>query len=211
MNTEFDKLELLLRTKDFDGLNVYEKDMVKKSLTEEEYNAMHDLYTMAPSRGIDEIEPSSGLKSRLDDALKAKTHRTSLLRLPIPLYQTAAAAAILFFIGLNINLTSVISTKVVRDSIRTVQYIDRPVKQVQYVMVPGKPMQKATRQTEHVPTRANAAREENMHEYAISADNPVLIHQREVAMANIRRVLNEKNGSSIDGDTVLRKMMISSN
>jgi hypothetical protein len=168
------------------------------------------LYTLAPSRGVDEIEPSSGLKSRLDDALKAKTRRTPLLRLPIPLYQTAAAAAILFFIGLNINLSSVISTRVVRDSIRTVQYIDRPVTQIQYVTVPAKSIQKTSRQTEPATTQAHAAREDDMREYTISTDNPVLIRQREVAMANIRRVLNEKNGSSIDGDTVLRKMMVSS-
>ena len=72
MNTDFDKLELLLQTKSFDELNVFEQDLVIKSLTNEEYNALHDLYTLAPSRGVDEIEPSSGLKSRLDDALKAK-------------------------------------------------------------------------------------------------------------------------------------------
>jgi hypothetical protein len=208
MNTDFDKLELLLRTKSFDELNMFEKDLVLKSLTKEEYNAMHDLHILAPARGIDKIEPSSGLKSRLDDAFKAKTRRTPLLRLPIPLYQTAAAAAILFFIGLNINLSSVIPTRVIRDSIRTVQYIDHPVTQIQYVTVPVKPMQKATRQAEQA--QAHAAREEDMRKYAVSADNPVLIRQREVAMANIRRVLNEKNGSSIDGDTVLRKMTISS-
>ncbi len=210
MNTDFDKLELLLQTKSFDELNVFEQDLVIKSLTNEEYNALHDLYTLAPSRGVDEIEPSSGLKSRLDDALKAKKRRTPLLRLPIPLYQTAAAAAILFFIGLNINLSSVIPTRVIRDSIRTVQYIDRPVTQIQYVTVPAQPMQKTLRQTEHTSTQAYATREDNMREYAVSADNPVLIRQREIAMANIRRVLNEKNGSSIDGDTVLRKMMVSS-
>lgn len=210
MNTDFDKLELLLRTKNFDELNMFEKDLVLKSLTKEEYNAMHDLYILAPSRGVDEIEPSSGLKSRLDDALKAKTHHTSLLRLPIPLYQTAAAAAILFFIGLNINLSSVIPTKVVRDSVRTVQYIDRPLKQIQYVMVPAKPAQQSLHQTERATAQAHATRGEDMHEYPVSVDNPLLIRQREVAMANIRRVLNEKNGSSIDGDTVLKKMMVSS-
>jgi hypothetical protein len=171
---------------------------------------MHDLYILAPSRGVDEMEPSSGLKSRLDDALKARARHTPLLRLPIPLYQTAAAAAILFFIGLNINLSSVIPTKVIRDSIRTVQYIDRPVTQIQYVMVPAKPTQQSLHQTERATAQAHAAREDDMREYTISTDNPVLIRQREVAMANIRRVLNEKNGSSIDGDTVLRKMMVSS-
>jgi hypothetical protein len=210
MNTDFEKLELLLRTKNFDGLNMYEKELLLKSLTEEEYNAMHDLYILAPSHAVDEIEPSSDLKSRLDNALKAQTRHTPLLRLPIPLYQTAAAAAILFFIGLSINLSTIIPTRVVGDSIRTVQYIDRPVKQIQYVMVPGKPKQKVLRQTEHLPAQAHATRDEDTQEYPVSSDNPVLIRQQEIAMANIRRVLNEKNGSSIDGDTVLKKMMVSS-
>ncbi len=98
------------------------------------------------------ITPSDALKSKLDKALAEKRREKSFFTLRIPAYQSVAAAAIFFILGIGTNFLrfSAVSPQVVHVPIEVevikyvekpvvtevVKYVDRPVVEIRYVKEP---------------------------------------------------------------------------
>lgn len=201
---DFDRLEKLLQTKRFKELTVDEKRWVKSQLSEDEYSSMNEMYlSLRSATQMDEIEPSENTKNRLDKALMAK-HSKGVFQLRMPVYQTVAATIIFFFIGYAVHVFQPIQTKIVHTTSQVIKYVDRPVKEIQYVNIAVQKEEIKTENREGIP--------EKIQPIDINSELPELnseyIRQQEIAMTNIERVLNESNGISMGSDTVLQKMLV---
>lgn len=208
MNTmDFDKIDKLIQSKDFEKLTANEREFILRQMTESEYCSIRELYLNTKAKNNNEISPSPTLKKRLDKALAIQNNSTSGAKFRIPLYQVAAVALIFLAIGMAINYHQEAPARVVTQKIREIKYIDRPVEKIRYIAVPSKYAQKVQ------PTKQPAS-QENMVDNDIPTTefkteiNPEISRQQEIAMMNIERALNEKNGVSIGSDTVLQKMMV---
>jgi len=203
-NTDLDKLEEMLHNKMFDELSPADKQWVANRLSEEEYTSMSALYTVlkVQKQSID-IEPHEYIKNKLDKAFAAKASHKGVFRLNIPLYQTAAAAIIFFFVGSGVNVFQPEQTKVIHTTSQVIKYVDRPVKLIQYVKIPVQIKEKQKEKGNKVIQATD-----NIVNSGIPEFNSEYLRQQEIAMTNINHVLNEQNGSSMGGDTVLQKMLV---
>lgn len=208
-NTDFDRLEKLLKTKRFDELDTAEKEWVKAVLSEEEYIAMVPLYTsLNNDLNYDAIEPTSNTKTALDKAFATKAKGRGIFQMKMPVYQSVAAALILFFVGFGMNNRRNVETRIVHNTVQVIKYITKPENVVKMAANVPKHAAKRARQLITVPTQHVVPDEISDKVETVSESNPEFARQQEIAMTNIYRVLNEKNGSSIGGDTVLQRMMV---
>jgi len=208
--TNFDKLEKLLQTKSFSELSVVEKERVTTLVSEEEYASMSMLYNALsiPKHTID-IEPQQNTKLRLNKALNARFHRLSLFQLKMPVYQSVAAAVLFFLVGFGVNFKQPSDPKVIHDTVQVIKYVTQT----------GQPKIMAS-ETAHKQTKKKVKRMISLPEQepeltaqvenavTTSESNPELIRQQEIAMTNINHVLNERTGSSMGGDSVIKRMLV---
>ena len=207
-NTDFDRLEKLLRYKQLDELSTSEKQWVLGLISQEEYGQMATLYQSTNHlTDKQEIEPKQKTKTELDKVLAAKRQMRTVFQLKIPVYQSVAAALVFFFIGFGINRSRPVQTRIVHNTTQVIKYVDRPVKQIEYVTIYAKDKKKNVVLTKSLKT-APTVEILGGNDVTIPESNPEVLHQQEIALTNINRVLNEKNGSSMGGDTVLQKMMV---
>ena len=205
-DTDFEKIEHLLQTKEFYELSPAEKELVLAQVTETDYSAMKELFMHAKANRHEEIVPPLSLKEKLDKALSARRLAPIYVRTRLPLYQVAAVALLFLVVGLAINYTREVPIRVVTNTIREVKYINRPVKQVQYVMVPAKYAPKP-QAMEQVKPEVATNEDQISHPKIKPEINPDILRQQEIAIINIQRAL-EKNGASMGSDSVLQKMMV---
>jgi hypothetical protein len=201
---DFDKIEHLLKTTDFDRLSGIDREMVLSQLTEMEYCSMRELYLHAGTHTALEIQPSPRLKLQLDKALQAR-QPLMMGRFRMPLYQVAAIALVFFVVGTFINHRTITQDRIVTQRVKEIRYIDRPVEHVKYITI-------------HAPAKTRTNNQPGVPSLSVSDNstivdthfetNPEIIRQQEIAMTNIQRALNDKNGVSIGSDTVLQKMMV---
>lgn len=201
---DFDKIEHLLKTIDFDRLSATDREMVLTQLTEMEYNSMRELYQHAIANTPLEMQPSPRLKQRLDKALQARQPLT-MGKFRMPLYQVAAVALVCFVIGTAINNRTVTKDRIVKQEVKEIRYINRRVEHVKYITIyaPTKTRHKDKPEVKHQTVDSNLQLVDDHFE-----TNPEIIRQQEIAMTNVQRALNDKNGVSIGSDTVLQKMMV---
>jgi len=204
-NTDFDQLERLSLTKTFGELNQDEKIIVLRMVTEEEYNNMNELHQNMKEQVLDDITPSPMLKDKLDKAWKTKKHQSGLFHLSMPLYQSAVAAMIFFFAGLGINRIYEKPVPIASNTVEVVKYVDRPVKQIQYVTIQGK---KEQNQASQLQAQTVTMENEKIKNTTIPETNSDINSQQTIALANIDRLTNDTNGISMEEDTILRKMMV---
>jgi hypothetical protein len=205
---DFEQLEKLLCSKQFEELNPSEKQWILNLISQEEYYRLRTLYQLTNHSTTKlEIEPQPATKARLDKALAAQRQPAKIYRVKIPVYQSVAAAILFFFVGLEINWSRPVQTKIVHNTTKVIKYVDRPVKQILYVNVPVKNEKKNNSPLQNVSTTP-ATEVSDEKDIIIPESNPEVLRQQEIAMTNINHVLNEKNGSSMSGDTVLQKMMV---
>gem|GEM_PF-1413275 len=208
-NTDFDRLEKLLYNKLFDELSNSEKQWVESILTEEEYVSMWTLYTSLEAQKLNiDILPRPVIKDRLNKALAVKVNRSGIFQLKMPMYQSVAAALIFFLIGFGINLSRSVETKIVHDVVQVIKYINKPDTTDNPAIVVPIHGKKRIKQIETIPESELAHNAQSENSTQVSESNTELIHQQEIAMININRTLNEKNGSSLVGDTILQKMLV---
>ena len=207
-NTDFDKLEKLLRTKRFDELSVEEKHWVESVLSEEEYASMSALYTsFNDQKPSVDIEPNPEIKDRLDKVLAAKVRYSGVFRLKMPVYQSVAAALILFVVGFGINLSHPVDKQIIHDTVQVIKYINKP-ETTKKIAVESNLTKKRVKRVIAIPEEEHIVTDQLDNTVSIPESNPELMRQQEIAMTNINRVLNEKNGTSMGGDTLLQKMMV---
>ena len=208
-NTDFERLEKLLYTKQFDNLSVSEKQWVESIFTKEEYASMWMFYSSLnkQNKSID-IEPQAETKEKLNRALVANVKRTSVFQIKMPMYQSVAAALIFFFVGFGINLSRPADTKIIHDTVQVIKYIIKtePTKNITLKV----PKYGKTKIKQNVtiaePEKLVAKQSEKV--TTMPESNSEFIRQQEIAMTNLNRVLNEQSGCSMAGDTVLQKMMV---
>ena len=201
---DFDKIEHLLKTTDFDRLSATDREMVLSQLTEMEYSSMRELYLHAGTNTPLEMQPSPRLKLQLDKAFQAR-QPLMMGRFRMPLYQVAAVALAFFVVGTFINHRTIIQDRIVTQRVKEIRYIDRPVEHVKYITIhaPTKTRTNEKNVAPSLPVGNNSPMVDTHFE-----SNPEIIRQQEIAMTNIQRALNDKNGVSMGSDTVLQKMMV---
>jgi len=205
-NTDFDRLEKLLLTKRLEELNTMEKQWIHTVISEEEYASMSDLYTsLHNSTQRSELEPQPTTKSRLDSACAIKHKRPGIFQIKLPAYQTVAAAMIFFLIGFAINLNRPVQPKIIRETVQVIKYISQPEStKVKQHEAPQLEQRKVIQPTQPEPVQP--IRDEV--EHGLPELNPEYTRQQEITMANITHALKEKTGRSLEGDTVLQKMLV---
>ena len=204
----FDKLEKLLRTKRFDELSVAEKHWVESVLSVEEYASMSALYaSFNDQKPSVDIEPNPEIKNRLDNALSAKVRHTGVFGLRMPVYQSVAAALIFFLVGFGINLSRPVDKQIIHDTVQVIKYISKP-ETTKKIAIESNLTKKRVKRIIAIPEQEHVVTSQLDNTVSIPESNPELMRQQEIAMTNINRVLNEKNGTSMGGDTLLQKMMV---
>lgn len=211
-NTDFDKLESLLKNNHFDDLTWQEKRWVLTHIDEEEYNSMSRIFYDVEKefKKEMEIEPDHEIKQKLDVAFNKFNKSTALLRafrFKIPAYQSVAVAFLFFITGFLANIYK--STPViVRDRVEVIKYVTKNATEstlksaIKFNHVARKTPKKAVQEKLISNDKSTNDMVDNKN------INPEIELQQEIAMLNFNRVLSEKNGSSIEGDTVLQKMLV---
>lgn len=208
----FDKLDSLLKSHDFEDLTGAQKQWVLSLIDKEEYNSMHGLYNSIGSESDRkaEIEPDSAIKDKLDRTFQKPVSPTGLsvvFRLKMPVYQSVAVALLFFMVGF---FATVYTSKpvVIRDRVEVIKYVIRPSLEstlksnIKLTRMALKTPEKKTE--DKVIATAETVNDNRTQEVI----NPDMGRQQEIAVSNVNRVLNENNGSSIEGDTVLQKMLV---
>ncbi len=134
----------------------------------------------------EDIEPSVSVKNRLDEAFRSKKKK---YRLQMPMYQSVAAAVLFLLAGVGVGRLFERPQPVVQRLVQVVKYVDRPVKEIQYikVQVPSQPI-----------LATNAA--------SVAKDSvPVSAVNNDLAVADINHV---QAGISMGDDTILQKMLV---
>jgi hypothetical protein len=136
-------------------------------------------------RRLEEIEPSTSVKTKLDEALKAKRKRLQVVQLPF--YQTVAAAVLCMFAGAGIGQLFDRPPMVVERIVQQVKMVDRPVKEIQYI---------------RVPEAMAAKKEESLKKDSLPNLKVYGSGENDLAVADVQR------GISMGDDTLLQKMMV---
>ncbi len=200
---DFDKLEKLLQNKGFSELTTDEKQWTLAFMKEDEYISMRYFYKSMEKNPSQEIEPSSEVKIRLDKSMQSKK-KENLFSKRIPLYQMAAASMLFFLLGLGINFPREKLSKEVHTISQVVKYVDRPVTQIQYVKVKEKTVIKRSKNDKNKIIQHNDT-ENNIIENQI---NIPFQQMKQIALNNMNQAMEESKGFSMEGDTVLKKMMV---
>jgi hypothetical protein len=208
---DFDRLENLLKNKNFEELDWHEKQWVLTIINETEYYSMSEIYTTLKKESETqiEVEPLVETKNKLDSSFK-RIHKQnvflSLYHLKIPVYQSIGIALVCFTIGL---ISTIYKPKpiVIHDTVQVIKYITKPT----YANT-LKPLSKANKgmsknHIKKIHTKTVAF--ENRNDIVVNEETITEKSlQQDIAMQNINRVEKEKNGSSIEGDTILQKMLV---
>lgn len=205
-NTDLDRLDKLCQKKNFGTLTPEEKQFVLKHVTETEYNIMLEVYQTMHKNRTEDITPSESVKDKLNTAWQARPRRTRPFQLRMPVYQSAAAAVLFFLAGLGVSHLFERTPEVIHDTleVEVVKYVDRPIKEIQYIEVPAKEAPLQASQSQSIPLP------EPVEEYWTAPEsNSEVLLQQEIALANINLALNETNGMSLGDDTVQQKMIAS--
>ncbi|MFT3754118.1 MAG: hypothetical protein QM800_14990 [Paludibacter sp.] len=178
-----------------------------ENIENSDFEQLEKLFRNKQFEKVQEIEPQPLTKTKLDKAFAARRKPTPFFQIKMPLYQSVAATLVFFFFGFALNQSKQVQTRIVHNRTEVIKYVDRPLKQIVYVTIPAK---NKNRNTQLRPMANTAPTIETIdeNEITIPESNPEILRQQEIAMTNINRALNEKNGSSMSGDTVLQKMMV---
>ncbi len=193
-DNQFDKIDKLLISKSFDQLSASEKEMVLQTMTKEEYMSMHQLYEQINESQPDEIEPSLNVKSKLDKVFLQHHRKERFFMLKTPLYQSAAVAVVFFLLGFGLNYFKQTPERIIYQPKEIVRYVDRPVKQIEYVKVIEK-------------------------QYIQSTDNSIKKSDEETIQQRTQNEIAENNnylngdsiGESMENDTLLKQMLVTLN
>ena len=208
---DFDKLERLLTTKNFEELTLIEKQWVLAFMDEPEFYSMSLLY-----RGLEknrenkkEIEPSPEIKNKLDFVLK-KSKRGSVIgslnRYKIPVYQSVAVALVFFMIGFFANIYKS-KPIIVSNRVEVIKYVTKPAENnLNPVIKSGNIARKSVKKK----LDENNSQEPKVANVLVinTSVNPEITNQQEIAMNNVNKVLNENNGNSMGSDSILKKMLV---
>lgn len=203
-DNQFDTIEKLCRTKDYRQLTISEKELVQSLTTEDEYNAMRSFYSTVKQKGVDTLEPNPDIKKRLNKTFLLRKKSVGVFLYRIPLYQSAAVALLFFFVGLAISYFRQTPSEIVYNTTEVIRYVDRPVKQIEYVTV-YKMKTLAAKQSDKTDVEMIPANEENVNEKPFDFSD--YSDATQISMVDIDHVLSETDGVSIGSDTLLRKML----
>lgn len=202
---QFDTIEKLLQAKDYRQLDRSEKELVLKFVREEEYDAMRALYINVNIKVQPEaVTPTADIKKRLDKALLVHKKPSNLFLHHTPLYQSVVASIIFFFVGFGINYFKDNPVRVIQNTTEVIKYVDRPVKQIEYVKVYEK-QPALVQEADMKDTDDILNNEGTIHGF--SSDISDYMETNQIATINISQMLTETNGISIGSDTLLQKML----
>jgi len=149
-----------------------------------------ELHQIMQKRRSEEIEPSAAVKDRLDQALKSRIKKVGF---QIPWYQSMAAAAIFLLAGVGIGQLFERPQTVVQRLVQVVKFVDRPIKEIQYIKIPSSPTPILTSKAECVAKDS------------VSVTTAYSSGENDLAVLDINRT---QSGISIGDDTILQKMMV---
>jgi len=111
----------------------------------------------------------------------------------LPFYQSVAAAVLLLVAGVGVGQFFDKPQPVLERIVQQVKYVDRPVKEIQYIRVPVR----------LEPT--SASNSESFKKDSVPVLNTSSSNENDLAVTDINRV---QTGISMGDDTVLQKMMV---
>ena len=149
-----------------------------------------ELRQIMQERKSEDIEPSAAVKERLDKALRTRRKNDGF---HIPMYQSMAAAILFLLAGVGIGQLFEKPQTVVQRLVQVVKYVDRPIKEIQYIKVPASPVPILTSKAEFVAKDS------------VPISTTYSSGENDLAVADINRV---QSGISMGDDTVLQKMMV---
>lgn len=136
---------------------------------------------------MEEIEPSTSVKSRLDKAFKAYHHPRREIRLPY--FQSFAAAILILIVGYGIGRLFDKPEPKVERIVQQVKIVERPVKEIRYIQVPVRALAQHS-------VLAETCRKDSLGTVGTSPD---------LAVADVGCA---QYGISMGDDSLLRKMMV---
>lgn len=133
----FEKIELLLRSKSFDELSDAEKEFVCKSLSREEYEDLFYFYqNIYQAKMHTSIEPKMEIKTALDKQFESEStkSRNPFFSRKLSILKVAAVAAVCFVLGFGIssidNITKDksenLTDSIIHDTVQVIKYIQQP-------------------------------------------------------------------------------------
>lgn len=207
MNTTIsEKTEQLLREKNFDALSTSERETVTSEMSEQDYRLMRTLHQRLKPQASVEISPSPELKNKLDRRWASRRSGKRIMQLRIPVYQSVAAAILLFFVGFHFNYRKA-EPEVVTQKVAVLKYVDRPVKEIRYVPLrqeSTEPVDNTRVDHDVIPTQQMADTNAGKSESFDAHSNTM----QDMANNNLQQNVPETVGVSMGSDTVLRNMMV---
>ena len=200
-------IEELARQKSFEQLSEKEKQKVLDIMDSQEYQDMHEFYKMLDKIIINEhkIEPEDKIREKLLLQFQKKESTIKVLfTAKIPAYVAMAAALFIFFLTFSFQ-TPTLLIKEIHDTVQTVKYVNIP-KEI-----------KNENNNEHVVKQernkikknfSNTDHHLNNNLQNQQLANPVLNYQRQLALDNIKKALNEKKGTNVKDDSVLLSLLV---
>ena len=207
---DFERLEKLAKSKNFNQLNSQEKEWILSFQTESEYNALTDFYkNTSKNRDFNEIEPEQFTKAKLDAAFEATKKRSnSFIIRKIPFYQSVAAAFVFLLAGFwisysvkKINNSHVTAQEIVRDTIQVIQYVQTPYLPLSVVQ-------------NRILTQAGLKVINNENDlfvdtlYHVTENVFVTNKNQRTSVINLLQKDSQNSEKSLFADTILKKMLI---
>lgn len=223
---DIEKVEQIIKGKNFNQLTNDEKALILSIISEKEYeNYALFLRNLESSNNVEEIEPSSGLKDNLDNILsrqKKKGYFVPFIKRRTAWYQTIAAALLFFLLGYWVNLqtnnsqkSTDITQNIIHDTIEIVKTIQEPIaKQTNlatnnFSNKMSKKFQKSNNDTQTNIANENEDKKDEKR-IDLPENHPTKL-LADIAEKSLQLAMKEKNGESISGDTVLGKMLVTIN
>lgn len=207
MNTTLSEhTEQLLRSKDFDLLSAAERESVLAEMSEEDYDYSRRMQKNFGRKPEDELTVPPTLKAKLDRRLTCKQRSARVWQIRIPVYQSVAAAVLLFFIGMHFNRPIELPQRVVTQKVAVLKYVDRPVKEIRYVPIrqsATEPVDNTRVDKELIAPQPLVDKNEKKRE-SFDARATTLPDMANNTATNT----SETVGISMGSDTVLRSMMV---
>lgn len=209
-NSDYEKLERLLRSISFSDLSKAEKTWVEQFMSETEYNQMASVFENISSQEPIEIEPTFETKEKLDNAF-LKQKKSVFSKNKRLIFQLAAACILFFFIGFGTQHFTQPQIAEIRDTVRVLEYVyllEQSTKQLTTSSIDKKEKAKGVKQFQK-----KTATSKNRHEVAVAKEtiqttNPETERLQELAKQSVKQSQQQVTGKSMEGDTVLQKLLV---
>ncbi|MDR2039975.1 MAG: hypothetical protein LBQ60_18795 [Bacteroidales bacterium] len=186
---DLDKLESLIKSRQFPELSADEQQWVLQYLDEDEYRKMASWYGFLSDEKdqVDEIEPSLSSKLKLDAVLKqsGSKEKAGFFSRRIPVYRSVAASVIFFLLGMGVQF---------------------------FIPPKGSDAQNFKTIMQNMPEERMEPKDTfTGYQEILALKNPEMLDLKTLAEYNVQQVRKTSNGRSLGNDSVVQKLLVTIN